>query len=67
MVGDHAGRFRLRRSNHASFIAPRCNNRGGKVAGLRKCSKNDLTRHPTPRTMRPLHSRIQQPYTEWVP
>jgi hypothetical protein len=34
MMGDHAGRCRLRRSEHASFIAPRCNNQGGKVAGF---------------------------------
>jgi hypothetical protein len=39
MVVDHAGICRLRRSSHASFIAPRCNNRGGKVIGLRRCGK----------------------------
>jgi hypothetical protein len=38
MVGDHVGRFRLRRSD-CSFIAPWCNNRGGKVAGLHRRDK----------------------------
>jgi hypothetical protein len=32
-VGDHAGRCRLRRSDHTSFIATWCNNRGGKRLG----------------------------------
>jgi hypothetical protein len=36
-VGGRTGKCRLCRSNHASFIAPRCNNRGGKAAGLHKC------------------------------
>jgi hypothetical protein len=39
MVGDRAGRGRLCRSDHASFIAMMCNNRGGKAAGLHKRSK----------------------------
>jgi hypothetical protein len=30
-------------------------------------SKNELTHHPTPRTTRPLHHRISQPYLKWVP
>jgi hypothetical protein len=41
------------------FIAPRCNNRGGKVAGLRKHSKrhskNNLMRHLTPCATCPIH------------
>jgi hypothetical protein len=39
MVGDHAGRCRLRRSDHASFIAPCCKNRGGKAARLHNHGK----------------------------
>jgi hypothetical protein len=39
-VGDHAGRCRLCCVGAtASFIAPWCNNRGGKAAGLRKRGK----------------------------
>jgi hypothetical protein len=38
-VGYHAGRCRFRRSDHSSFISPRCNNRGGEVAGLRRRGK----------------------------
>jgi hypothetical protein len=38
-VGDHARRCRLRRSDRASFIAPWCNNRGGKAARLRMHGK----------------------------
>jgi hypothetical protein len=33
------GRYRLSRSYHDSFIASRCNNRGGKAAGLRRHGK----------------------------
>jgi hypothetical protein len=36
---DCAERCRLRRSDHANFIAPRCNNRGGKAVGLRRHGK----------------------------
>jgi hypothetical protein len=39
MVGYRVGRCRMRGSYHASFIAPRCNNQGGKVAGLRRHGK----------------------------
>jgi hypothetical protein len=39
MVGDHAGRCRLRRSDHASFIALWCNNQGGKAARFRMHGK----------------------------
>jgi hypothetical protein len=39
MVGDHVGRCRLHRSDRTSFIAPWCNNRGGKVVGLHMCGK----------------------------
>jgi hypothetical protein len=38
-VRYHVERCRLRKSYHASFIAPRCNNRGGEVAGLRRRGK----------------------------
>jgi hypothetical protein len=62
MVGDRAGRCRLRRSDHAIFIALGCNNRGGNVAGLRWCSKNDFTRHLTPHMLYPLHHEIWQLY-----
>jgi hypothetical protein len=39
MVGDRAGRCRLRRNDHTNFIATWCNNRGGKVAGLHRRGK----------------------------
>jgi hypothetical protein len=38
-VGYRAGGCRLRRSYHASFIAPMWNNRGGEAAGLHICGK----------------------------
>jgi hypothetical protein len=49
------------------FIAPWCNNRGGKAAGLHRHSKNGFTRHLTPHTMRPIRRGIQQPYPKRVP
>jgi hypothetical protein len=64
MMGDHA-------RVTASFIALRCNNRGGKAAGLRRhckrCSKNEFMRHLNPRTTCPLHHGIRQLYPKWVP
>jgi hypothetical protein len=39
MVGDHVGRCMLCSSDHTSFIANWCNNRGGKAAGLRTHGK----------------------------
>jgi hypothetical protein len=39
MVGDHARSCRLRSGDNASFIAPRCNNRGGRAAGHHRSSK----------------------------
>jgi hypothetical protein len=62
MVEDCAGGCRLRRSDHANFIAPRCNNRGGKAARLCRRNINDLMCYLTPRTTRPLHCGIWQSY-----
>jgi hypothetical protein len=36
MVGDQVRSCRLHKSDHTSFIAPWCNNRGGKAVGLRR-------------------------------
>jgi hypothetical protein len=62
MVEDYVGGCRLCRSDHANFIAPRCNNQGGKEARLRRRNINDLTCYLTPRTTHPLHRGIQQSY-----
>jgi hypothetical protein len=47
------------RSYKASFKAPWCNNRGGKVARLhrrgKRHNKNDFMHHPTPRMTYPIH------------
>jgi hypothetical protein len=42
----------------AHLIAPRCNNRRGKAAGLRSRRKNDFMRHPTPHTTCRMHRGI---------
>jgi hypothetical protein len=34
----------------------------GSAGEVKRHSKNDLTRHPTPRMTRPLHHRIRQLY-----
>jgi hypothetical protein len=52
----------------AIFIALWCNNRGGKVGGIhrhgKKPQQKQALRHPTPRTMHPLHCGIRQLYAK---
>jgi hypothetical protein len=59
MVGYRARRCTLHKSYHISFVDPLCNNQGGKAAGLygavKRRSKNDLMRHPTPHATHPIH------------
>jgi hypothetical protein len=51
----------LCRSYQANFIAPQCNSRGAKwldsIDAIKRCSKNDFTRHLTPRMMHPIRHR----------
>jgi hypothetical protein len=51
----------LCRSYQANFIAPQCNSRGAKwldsIDVIKRCSKNDFTRHLTPRMMHPIRHR----------
>jgi hypothetical protein len=37
--GYRVGGCRLHRSYQVNFIAPRCNSRGGKAVGLRRCGE----------------------------
>jgi hypothetical protein len=39
MMGDREERCRRHRSDHTSYVAPRCNNHGGITAGLRRHHK----------------------------
>jgi hypothetical protein len=66
-VGYRAGRCRLRRSYHASLVAPQCNNRGGKEARLHRRGKNNPTHQLTPRATHPIRHGIRQSYLKWVP
>jgi hypothetical protein len=71
MVGDHVGRCRCHRSNQISFIAHGVTTKEAKWLGsigvIKRHSKNNLTRHLTPRMTHPLHRGIQQPYPKWIP
>jgi hypothetical protein len=39
----------------------------GSVGAVKRRSKNDFMHHLTPHVMDPIHHRIQQPYSKWVP
>jgi hypothetical protein len=66
-MGDHVRGRRLSTVETAGFIAPQCNNRGGKAVNPCRRSKHEFMRHPNSSYDRRLHHGIQQPYPKWAP